>query len=130
MVRKHPAEIPVGLNPDHNNSHQLRDGLRKKGWTVNETNEEVRILPQDVAADPATVSIPREPPEEPPLDPKEQFEFALESHLRDFIARTLQPFQFATEGSSCSSIARIAEAFEYSTNVGSIDVPHQKVVHS
>jgi endonuclease len=122
-LRQHPAEIPPGLTPDHNNSHQLRDGLKRKGWTVNETDEEVRILRPEIAEDATTVSVLGESAEEETtLDPEEQFEFALESHLRDFIARNLATLPIRNRRLKLFMDSSNRRGVEYPTDVGPIDI--------
>jgi hypothetical protein len=122
-LRQHPTEVPPGLSADHNNSHQLRDGLKKKGWTVNETDEEVRMLPHEIAVDATTVSVLGEPSEEEPsLDPEEQFEFALESHLRDFIARNLATLPIRNRRLRPFTDSTNRGGVEYPTEVGPIDI--------
>ncbi len=49
-LRQHPEQIPSGLDATSSTSHQLRDGLRRRGWGVEETPTEVRLLPQGVEA--------------------------------------------------------------------------------
>lgn len=47
-LRQHPQHIPAGMDVTLNNSHQLRNGLRRMGWSVQETpNEERLIMPGD-----------------------------------------------------------------------------------
>ncbi len=87
-LREHADETPAGMTADHHNSHQLRDGLRRRGWTVTETEEEVRIVRPEVAEDADAISVLGEGIEEA-VSEEEQFEFVLESHLRDFTARNL-----------------------------------------
>ena len=44
-LRNNPDVLPAGLHPDRNTSHQLRRGLTGAGWTVEETDAEVRLIP-------------------------------------------------------------------------------------
>jgi hypothetical protein len=44
-LRQHPEHIPPGLDATKTNAWGLRDGLRKRGWSVNETATEVRLTP-------------------------------------------------------------------------------------
>jgi hypothetical protein len=60
-LRQHPDQIPHGLTPDHNTSHQLRGSLKKCGWAVTETEDEVRIVPPVNAEDVAAGSSQDEP---------------------------------------------------------------------
>jgi endonuclease len=122
-LRQHPTEVPPGLSPDQNNSHQLRDGLKRKGWAVNETDEEVRILQPEIADDATTVSVLGESAEEETtLDPEEQFEFALESHLRDFIARNLATLPIRDRRLKLFVDSSNRSGVEYPTDVGPIDI--------
>jgi hypothetical protein len=122
-LRQNPDQIPSGLSPDENNSHQLRDGLKRRGWTVNETDDEVRVIKPDVADDAASISVLGESSEgEPALDAEEQFEFALESHLRDFIVRNLGTIPIAEKKLTLFMDKSNRDGIEYPTDVGFIDI--------
>jgi hypothetical protein len=43
-LRRHPEHIPPGLDPTSSTSHQLRNGLKKIGWSVQDLTNEVRLL--------------------------------------------------------------------------------------
>jgi hypothetical protein len=42
-LRENPGHCPPGTNPTDSTSHQLRDGLKKLGWCVEELSGEVRL---------------------------------------------------------------------------------------
>jgi hypothetical protein len=44
-LRQHPDQLP-GWDPNSNTSHQLRDAFKfkKKGWSVQDTDSEVRLI--------------------------------------------------------------------------------------
>jgi hypothetical protein len=72
-LRQHPEHIPRGLDATSSTSHQLRNGLLKTGWSIQETPTEVRlILPgnhaSEVAVDTvlARRSIPANPKRQKP----------------------------------------------------------------
>lgn len=44
-LRLHREHIPPGLDPNNNTSHQLRNALRRQGWTVQVAADEVRLVP-------------------------------------------------------------------------------------
>jgi len=44
-LRQHPEHTLLGLDASKATSWELRDGLRKRGWSVNETSTEVRLTP-------------------------------------------------------------------------------------
>jgi hypothetical protein len=47
-LRRHPQIIP-GVDPSNETSHQLRDRLRRLGWSVQESCGEVRLVPPGTA---------------------------------------------------------------------------------
>ena len=49
-LRDHPEELPEDCDypTSRKTSHQLRDALKKKGWTVQETPSEVLLTPPGV----------------------------------------------------------------------------------
>lgn len=46
-LRKNPEELPHGFDPDNLTSHQLRNALRKRGWIVEQLEDEVRLFKPD-----------------------------------------------------------------------------------
>jgi endonuclease len=122
-LRQNPAQIPPGMSADDDNSHQLRDGLKRRGWSVNETDDEVRLVSPDVANDATAISVLGESPEdETALDAENRFEFALESHLRDFIARNLGTIPIANKKLTLFLDQSKRNGIEYPTDVGFIDI--------
>ncbi|HML18002.1 MAG TPA: hypothetical protein VK419_13310, partial [Bryobacteraceae bacterium] len=43
-LRQHPDRVPAGLNATLSTSHELRNGLKKMGWSVQMTDSEVRLV--------------------------------------------------------------------------------------
>lgn len=43
-LRQHPEHVPPGLDATSSTSHQLRNGLKKLGWSVQELTDEVRLI--------------------------------------------------------------------------------------
>lgn len=43
-LRHNPRFVPPGMHPSNSTSHQLRNGLKKLGWTVRETDTEVHLV--------------------------------------------------------------------------------------
>jgi endonuclease len=120
-LRQHADETPAGMTADHHNSHQLRDGLRRRGWTVTETEEEVRIVRPEVAEDADAISVLGEGIEDA-VSEEEQFEFALESHLRDFTARNLATLPITNKRLKLFVGPTNRNGVEYPTDVGPIDI--------
>jgi hypothetical protein len=59
-LRRHPDQVPPGMTPDGSTSHQLRGGLKKLGWVVVETEEEVRIFRPEIAKQLAAQAVDTE----------------------------------------------------------------------
>lgn len=60
-LREHPDHIPPDLHPDVDNSWSLRDGLKKLGWTVTETPDEVQLFVPAATPSPSTATLPSGP---------------------------------------------------------------------
>lgn len=123
-LRQHPELIPENMHPDHYTSHQIREGLRRAGWLVDERADEVRLVsPVTVGA--ATESAPKvvgqsNAPEEEGAE-LEQTAFHLEAQLRDFIADNLGAIDFG--GPQLRLYAdENGQGIEYRTAAGSIDI--------
>lgn len=120
-LRSHPQELPSGMVAQGHNSHSLRDALKKQGWSVNETEDEALLIRPEVARDSSSIAALGEPADEEVLDVADEFEFGLESHLRDFIARNIGTIPITNHRlklylhEECSGI-------EFSTDVGPIDI--------
>ncbi len=54
-LRSNPDHLPDGMTTK-NTSHQLRNGLRKLGWTMQDTPDEIRLLPPGSGYDSDRVS--------------------------------------------------------------------------
>src|SRR5260370_36848548 len=83
-LRQHPDRIPSGLDPTNSTSHELRNGLRKMGWSVENTENEVRLVMPGAPNVEANVKAVLGDEE---LDNEVQPEaaFGLEYQLRDFL---------------------------------------------
>ncbi len=78
-------------------------------------------LPPDIAEDAAAVSVLGEFSEGGASE-EEQFEFALESHLRDFIARNLATLPIGKKRLKLFVDEMNRKGIEYQTDVGPIDI--------
>lgn len=88
-LRNHIDIVPSGLDATLSTSHQLRNGLRKAGWTVQSLIDEVRLIPPG-ATSAVIDSVMGEDvgPDEGLISPETAF--ALEYQLRDFIAQNIE----------------------------------------
>src|SRR5580704_1689363 len=111
-LRGHPTEVPAGLSPDDSTSHALRRALVKAGWTMEETPTEVRLIKPGLAA--VAAGLLEEASE---LDEGEEHSFALEAHLRDFLAENMA--SMSVNGQKLQLYADPNQKKGWSTKLGS-----------
>lgn len=88
-LRQHPDILP-GLDPNTSTSHQLRNGLRRLGWAMQETPTEIRLLKPGADSSPLLVSeVLGSSDVGDDADNDAAPSFSLEYQLRDFIASNL-----------------------------------------
>lgn len=121
-LRQHPDYIPAGLDPTSATSHQLRNGLRKLGWSVQETATEERLMKPGTSQLEAAVEAVLGEDGESEDTEENVTAFALEYQLRDFIAQNLSTIP--VEGKRLRLYVDPAgrDGVEYPTAVGPIDI--------
>jgi hypothetical protein len=120
-LRQHPGQVPDGLDPSLSTSHQLRDGLKKKGWTIQTTSDEVRlIMPGTVNLEPNVGRVLGEDDLEE--EPESEADFGLESQLRDFLAQNLNAISVEGRRVRLYVDPSGRDGTEYPTDVGRIDI--------
>lgn len=119
-LRQHPEHVPSGLDATLSTSHQLRNGLRRMGWSAQETASEVRLIPPgaaevklDMVFGEGTESEGAEAPEAT---------FGLEFQLRDFIAQNISAIDFRAKRLRLYVDATGRDGTEFPTPVGPIDI--------
>ena len=113
-LRKNPDLLP-GLDPSNNTSHKLRNALKKKGWAVQETQDEVLLTPPGVTLPPPVIDPPED--EDPP-----EAEFTLEYQLRDFLAQNLETILVDGKKLRVYVDPSDRDGVEFPTDVGPIDI--------
>ena len=118
-LRDHPEELPEDCDypTSKKTSHQLRDALKKKGWTVQETPSEVLLTPPGV-----TLQVPLSENEGSEDEDLPEAEFTLEYQLRDFLAQNLDVILVEGKKLSLYVDAADRDGVEYPTDVGPIDI--------
>jgi endonuclease len=119
-LKKHPEQMPATFTPLHKTSHQLRNELRRMGWIVEETADEVRLMRPDMASDPNALSVLDEAGAD--AAEEEEFAFSLESHLRDFIAHNVGTLPNSHKKLKLYVDDQKRGGIEYPTAVGPIDI--------
>lgn len=121
-LRQHPEHLPPGLDATSSTSHQLRNGLKKRGWLVQETPNEVRlIMPNSVHAE-QTISAVLGEEGEQEEDKAEEASFALEYQLRDFISQNLHTISIEGRRLKLYVDQTGRDGIEFPTPVGPIDI--------
>lgn len=121
-LRQHPEHLPPGLDATSSTSHQLRNGLRKLGWLVQETPNEVRlIMPSSAYAEQAIRAVLGEEGEQEEGE-AEEASFALEYQLRDFISQNLHAISIEGRRLHLYVDPTGRDGIEFPTAVGPIDI--------
>lgn len=123
-LRIHPEHLPVGLHPTTHTSHQLRDGLRRKGWSVQTAPDEVRLLPPgNLATEEAVAAVlGADDGDHADAEEAEEAAFRFEVQLRDFIAQNLAAIDVHGPRLRLYVDEEGRGGVEYPTAVGPIDI--------
>jgi endonuclease len=120
-LRQHPDHVPPGLDATFSTSHELRNGFKKMGWTVQTTESEERlVMPGAANLEPNVGAVLGGDDMEEVVQPEAAF--ALEYQLRDFIAQNLN--NIPVEGRRLRLYVDAAgrDGIEFPTAVGPIDI--------
>ncbi len=122
-LRQNPNILP-GYDPSGSTSHQLRAALKRKGWAMQETPSEIRLIQPGAASDLAKVEEVLGGSEESGLEPAEMPEavFSLEYQLRDFLAANLETVKVQDKRLRLYVDPTGRDGIEFPTAVGPIDI--------
>lgn len=118
-LRNHPEHIPSGLDATNSTSHQLRDGLKRAGWSVEETLTEVKLF-MPGAIPPITPDIALV--DEIDETTSTETAFGLEYQLRDFLAQNITAIPVNGKRVKLYVDPTGRDGIEYPTAVGPIDI--------
>ncbi|MGH8758779.1 MAG: endonuclease NucS domain-containing protein [Burkholderiales bacterium] len=121
-LRQHQDQVPPGLDPTNSTSHQLRDGLRRKGWSVQTTADEVRLTPPGGQGAEEVIAAVLGTDVEATEEQAEETAFRFETQLRDFIAQNLPAIDVQGQRLKLYSDDGGRTGIEYPTQVGPIDI--------
>jgi len=121
-LRQHPEQTPSGLHPNSSTSHQLRNALRRSGWTMEETPTEVRLIKPGAGAGAQTVDEVLGPPNESVNDEASEPSFTLEYQLRDFLASNLNTIPIGGNHLRLFVDPTGRDGVEFPSAVGPIDI--------
>jgi endonuclease len=120
-LREHPEHVPPGLSPTESTSHALRNGLKKRGWQVQESAGEVRMLMPGAGLSAQITSVLGDTDEEEPAAP-DPVAFDLEAQLRDFLAANLNKVSINGKSVRLFQAPDGRTGVEFPTGVGPIDI--------
>ncbi len=121
-LRQHAQHLPSGLDATSSTSHQLRDGLRRMGWSVQETDDEVRLIFPRSQADAGTVDAVLGEDHLSEETERPDAAFGLESQLRDFIAQNIATIDVKGRRLQLYVDPTGRDGIEFPTAVGRIDI--------
>jgi endonuclease len=118
-LRQHRDRVPVGCDPTSSTSHELRNALKKMGWSVQTTAQEVRlVMPGADKINVDDVLGDGETEEDAQLEPT----FTLEYQLRDFLAQNLGVIPVEGRKLHLYVDPTGRDGIEFPTAVGPIDI--------
>jgi hypothetical protein len=120
-LRQNPDVLPE-FDPSNSTSHQLRAGLKKKGWMMQETPSEIRLIKPGAASDLAKVEEVLGGGEEGDLADAAEPSFSLEYQLRDFLAANLETIKMNDKRLRLYVDPTGRDGIEFPTAVGPIDI--------
>jgi hypothetical protein len=122
-LRDHPEHLPPGVETTTSTSHQLRSILRKKGWTLKESPNEISLIPPGAdIGDVENILGEPEGDEEEAAQYGDQITFNLEYQLRDFIASNMNAIDVGGRRLRLYIDPTGRDGIEYPTEVGPIDI--------
>jgi len=121
-LRQHPEHVPTGLDATGSTSHQLRDGLRKRGWSVDETPTAVRLIIPGTTDAESVISNVLGGEGDAEQGDADELSFALEHQLRDFIAQNLSAIDIIGKRLRLYVDPTGRDGIEFPSAVGPIDI--------
>jgi endonuclease len=124
-LRQHPEQNLTKLDPTTSTSHQLRNALKRLGWTVDESETEVRLQPPllDGRKELIDTLLGKTDPENgEEAEVRTDIAFSLEYQLRDFIAQNLNAIDVGGRRLRLYVDPAGNDGIEYSSPVGRIDI--------
>lgn len=122
-LRQNPNILPE-FDPTSSTSHQLRAALKRKGWTMQETPSEIRLILPGATLDIEKLEEVLGGSEEDDFQLAEAPEaaFRLEYQLRDFLAANLETVKVRAQRLRLYVDPTGRDGIEFPTAVGPIDI--------
>lgn len=118
-LRQHREHLPEGLDPTSSTSHQISSALKRRGWSIDSTDNEVRHIMPNVS-NPLNTDVLGDSEEVD--DEPASTSFALEYQLRDFIAQNIESIPVEGRRLKLYVDPTGHDGVEYPTAVGPIDI--------
>lgn len=118
------SDVLPDFDPSSSTSHQLRAALKRKGWKMQETPSEIRLIKPGEASDIAKVEEVLGGSEEGDFESAGSPEatFTLEYQLRDFLAANLETVKVKDKRLRLYIDPSGRDGIEFPTAVGPIDI--------
>jgi hypothetical protein len=120
-LRQNPDVLPE-FDPSNSTSHQLRAGLKRRGWAMQETPSEIRLIKPGAASDIAKVEEVLGGSDENDSTDVAEASFSLEYQLRDFLAANLETVKINDKRLRLYVDPTGRDGIEFPTAVGPIDI--------
>ncbi len=119
-LRQHPEHMPSGLDATLSTSHQLRNGLKKLGWLVQDSALETKLIMPGTTFEQVNLSINTE--DETEGEFSSETSFGLEYQLRDFLAQNISAIPVNGKRIKLYVDPTGRDGIEFPTAVGPIDI--------
>ncbi len=120
-LRQNPDVLPE-FDPSNSTSHQLRAGLKRRGWAMQETPSEIRLIKPGASSDLSKVEEVLGGNEESDASDTAEASFSLEYQLRDFLAANLETVRIGERRLRLYIDPAGRDGIEFPTAVGPIDI--------
>lgn len=114
-LRDNPGHLPSGVETTTSTSHQLRGILKRQGWLMKETPQEILLTPPGIPKIESQV-------DDEETEGEDELTFGLERQLREFIADNLNAIDVNGRRLRLYFDPTGREGIEFSTDVGFIDI--------
>ena len=121
-LRQNPQHIPPGMDATASTSRQLLSGLRRLGWSSQETPSDVRLIMPGSEAPGEMLDSVLDNADDEDESPTTDSSFGLEYQLRDFIAQNIGAVLVTGKALRLYVDHEGRTGVEYPTAVGRIDI--------
>lgn len=119
-LRQHAEHVPSGLDATLSTSHQLRNGLKRLGWLVQDSATETKLIMPGTTLE--QVHLDNSPEDDSELELSNETSFGLEYQLRDFLAQNISAIPINGRRVKLYVDPTGRDGIEFPTAVGPVDI--------